>query len=65
MNDFILKVSFKNLSSKNDFPLKLYYENNIDKNNINSYKDNVVLLKHSGPNKCLCEKSLNDKKYFA
>ena len=31
MDDFILKVSFNSLSSKNDSPLRLYSENNIDK----------------------------------
>ena len=65
MDDFILKVSFNSFSSKNDSPLRLYSENNINKDNINSYKDDVVLLKHRGPNKNLCEKSLNDEKYFA
>ena len=65
MDDFILKVSFESLSSKNDFSLKLHSENNIDKNNINFYKDDVVMFKYRGTNKSLCKKRLNDKKYFA
>ena len=64
MDDFILRVSFESSSIKNNFSLKLCSENNIDKNNINFYKDNVVLLKYRGANKKIYEKKLGEKKYL-
>jgi len=65
MDDFILRVSFENSSIKNNFSLKLCSENNIDKNNINSYKDNVVFLKYGGANKKIYINRLGNKKYLA
>ena len=65
MVNFILKVSFDNLSGKEDIPFKEHQNGNIANICFNSYKDSSVLLEYSGSDKNLCLKEVNNKKYLA
>lgn len=62
--NFILRICFGNPQNKKNIGFEVHNKNKIEKNEIISYEDDVLLLKHYGSDKSLSIRKLDKKKYF-
>lgn len=62
--NYILRISFTNFQNKKNIHFEAHHKKKIDKHEIISYKDDVVLMKHYGSDSGLCIKKQQNKKYF-